>query len=101
MSTTTEVDHMQFWEQLGRARTHGLQLRILNEARKGLVSPTELATALGEPLGNVAYHVKVLAKDGLLTEHHTVPRRGAVQHYYESTLDIPSDLVPAEEAVAA
>ncbi len=34
------------------------------------------------PLNNLAYHVRKLAQAGVLQEEFTVPRRGAIEHFY-------------------
>jgi hypothetical protein len=40
---------------------------------------------MSEPLGVVAYHVRMLRDYGLIYETRTEPRRGALQHYYQRT----------------
>jgi DNA-binding transcriptional ArsR family regulator len=47
-------------------------------------SPKELATQLGEKLGNVSYHVRILVRLGLIELVRETPRRGAVEHHYRS-----------------
>lgn len=34
------------------------------------------------PLNNLAYHVRGLAEAGVLREVFTLPRRGALEHFY-------------------
>lgn len=81
MSTITHDDATLFKAALG----HPLRTRILTAvATTGELSPLDLAEHLTEPLGNVSYHVRILAGAGLLEETRTVPRRGAVQHYYRA-----------------
>src|SRR5215213_6845790 len=69
--------------------SHHLRRRILHHAvKKGAVSPAgttkELEIGvLPKHLSNVAYHFKVLAECGLLTLHHTAPKRGVLEHFYE------------------
>lgn len=72
------------WQAIARTHVHPLKLRILAhlDADQGRQSPTQIATALGEPLGNVSYHVRVLVDEGLLKASGTLPRRGAVEHFY-------------------
>jgi hypothetical protein len=41
-----------------------------------------VARALGEPLGRVSHHVRVLLRLGAIELVGTEPRRGAVEHYY-------------------
>jgi DNA-binding transcriptional ArsR family regulator len=68
---------------LGQALSHPVRIRILVAlADDGEHSPKELAERLDEPLGNVSYHVRSLAGSGAVELRRTVPRRGAVQHYY-------------------
>lgn len=73
--------------RLVKALSHVLRQHILLAAVQGEVSPKGLAKALGEELGQVSYHVKVLRDDceGMLEETRTVPRRGAVEHYYRAS----------------
>jgi hypothetical protein len=73
--------------RLVKALDHVLRQHILLAAVAGEVSPSGLATALDEGLSQVSYHVKVLRDDcdGLIEETRTVPRRGAVEHYYRAT----------------
>lgn len=70
---------------LYRALAHPLRGRILAAVGAGTTSPVELARELGEPLGVVSYHVRVLAKTGLLEPAGTSPRRGALQHHYRAS----------------
>jgi DNA-binding transcriptional regulator GbsR (MarR family) len=44
----------------------------------------ELAAELGEPLGNVSYHVRQLHADGLLQRAGQRTVRGARQRYYRA-----------------
>jgi len=52
----------------------------------GEASPSELADALGEPLGNVSYHVRVPRQLDCLELVRTEPRRGALEHFYRATV---------------
>jgi predicted transcriptional regulator len=60
-------------------------LRALHDAGEAR-SPNELAEALGLMLGNVSYHVKALSKCGVVAMTDAQPRRGAVEHFYASTV---------------
>ena len=64
------------------ALAHPVRTMILRRGADGLISPKEVAEAMGEPLGNVSYHVRILAEAGLLKLSKTEPRRGALAHYY-------------------
>ena len=52
----------------------------------GWRAPNELAKETGEPLGNVSYHVRLLADLECVELVKTEPRRGAVEHYYQATI---------------
>jgi DNA-binding transcriptional ArsR family regulator len=73
--------------RLVKALDHVLRQHILLAAVAGEVSPNELSKALDEGLSQVSYHVKVLRDDcdGMIEETRTVPRRGAVEHYYRAS----------------
>jgi len=51
-----------------------------------VLSPNDLARELGESLGRVSYHVRTLADAGAIELVRTVPRRGAVQHFYRAAV---------------
>lgn len=58
-------------------------LRYLENHNNGGISPSKLANELDHPLGNVAYHIRILAESGVLKLSTTKPRRGAVEHFYK------------------
>jgi hypothetical protein len=60
-------------------------VRILSSLHNGISSPNQLAQELGEPLGNVSYHVKTLLEYDCVELVKTEPRRGAVEHFYRAT----------------
>jgi DNA-binding transcriptional ArsR family regulator len=72
-------------QQLAKALAHPLRVRILTSLQKGISSPNQLAQELGEPLGNVSYHVKTLLEYDCVELVKTEPRRGAVEHFYRAT----------------
>lgn len=53
------------------------------------ISPRELADELGEPLGNVSYHVLVLLGKGAVRLVGNRRRRGAMQHFYSFAIEEP------------
>lgn len=84
-----------------RVVAHPLRPRILRLATTR-TSPSVIAEALGERLGNVSYHVRQLAAAGLLRRAGTVPRRGAVEHFYRTDTAALRDLAAAlEREIAA
>ena len=72
-------------QQLAKALAHPLRVRILTALHKGISSPNQLSQELGEPLGNVSYHVKTLLEYDCVELVKTEPRRGAVEHFYRAT----------------
>jgi DNA-binding transcriptional ArsR family regulator len=67
-----------------RAIAHPLRIRILAILDETTASPVMLAAVLNQPLGIVAYHVRVLFDLGLLELASTKQRRGATEHYYRT-----------------
>jgi len=57
-------------------------VRILGLLEDQVASPSELAQKLHAPLGNVSYHVRILASLNLIRLVSETPRRGSVEHYY-------------------
>jgi DNA-binding transcriptional ArsR family regulator len=51
-----------------------------------VASPNQLAQALGEALGSVSYHVRILRELDCVELVSTAPRRGALEHYYRATV---------------
>ena len=73
-------------QRLMKALGHPLRVQLLTALNAGVASPSELAKETGEPLGNVSYHVRLLADLGCVELVRTEPRRGAVEHYYRATV---------------
>ena len=69
------------WRRRLRIRLRAHVLAILNER---VSSPNQMAEELGEPLGNVSYHVKALLELQCIELVSTTPRRGAVEHFYRA-----------------
>ena len=65
-----------------RALAHPVRAQILTELQKRSASPSQIADAVGESVGVVSYHVRVLTEAGLAELLGTVPKRGALQHFY-------------------
>lgn len=76
----TEIDD----PRLVKALAHPLRISILRVLQGRLASPSEIASEIGAPLGNVSYHVRVLERAGLLKLERTRQRRGAIEHYYRA-----------------
>jgi DNA-binding transcriptional ArsR family regulator len=71
-------------QRLVRALGHPLRVKILEVVQLRKASPSELTELLQAPLGNVAYHVRVLEKCGCIEQVATARRRGAVEHYFRA-----------------
>ena len=61
-------------------------MKIMAILSEGEASPSGLAERLGERLGNVAYHTKMLVDLDCIELTRTAPRRGALEHYYRATV---------------
>jgi DNA-binding transcriptional ArsR family regulator len=70
---------------LGAIVSHPLRARCLVILSERVASPTEIATELGEDVGTIAYHVKVLKRCNCIELVDTAQRRGATEHYYRGT----------------
>jgi DNA-binding transcriptional ArsR family regulator len=80
MKDITDIDD----PRLVKAFAHPLRIRILGIFENQTASPSEIADQLGVPLGNVSYHVRILADYGLIKLVRRTPRRGAIEHHYEA-----------------
>ncbi len=72
--------------KLMKALAHPLRQRILMELNQRIASPSELAEEIGEPLGNVSYHVRMLVDLECIELVSTTPRRGALEHHYRASV---------------
>lgn len=70
--------------RLVKALAHPLRVQILAALQEGTASPSALAEELSAPLGNVSYHVRILANLGLLKLVRKRQRRGAIEHIYQA-----------------
>jgi DNA-binding transcriptional ArsR family regulator len=68
--------------QTVKALSHPLRLQILRLLEEKDGSPVEIATTLGLPVNRVSYHMRQLARFGLIKLVKRTPRRGAVEHHY-------------------
>jgi DNA-binding transcriptional ArsR family regulator len=69
-------------QDLVKALAHSLRVEILRQLEEGPSSPKRLADRMGETLGNVSYHMKVLLRCDCVELVETHPRRGALEHIY-------------------
>jgi hypothetical protein len=73
-------------QRVVKAICHPLRHRLLLAYNQKTASPNQLATELEEPLGNVAYHTRILLDLGAVELVDTAQRRGAIEHYYRATM---------------
>jgi DNA-binding transcriptional ArsR family regulator len=73
--------------RLIKALGHPVRVRALEILNARVASPSELAKELGEPLGNVAYHVKILEENDAIELVRTAPVRGALEHFYRASVN--------------
>jgi predicted transcriptional regulator len=71
-------------KSLGAIVSHALRRRLWDAIAERPISPRELADELGEPVNDVAYHVRVLRDMGVIEPAGTRPVRGATQHFYRA-----------------
>jgi DNA-binding transcriptional ArsR family regulator len=67
------------------ALAHPVRLEVLTMAESEPVSASDAAVALGEPLGTVAYHFRVLHTAGLIELVSEERRRGSIESFYQTT----------------
>jgi len=72
--------------RLIKALGHPVRVRALEVLSERVASPSELAKELREPLGNVAYHVKILEENDAIELVRTAPVRGALEHFYRANI---------------
>jgi DNA-binding transcriptional ArsR family regulator len=68
-----------------KALSHPVRARALTVLNQRIASPSELASEQDEPVGYVAYHVRVLHELGMIELVKTRQVRGATEHFYRST----------------
>jgi predicted ArsR family transcriptional regulator len=81
------------------AVAHPIRLAVLTMAESEPVSASEAAVRLGEPLGTVAYHFRVLHTAGLVELVSEERRRGSVESFYRTTSEGWSEFAEKLEAL--
>jgi DNA-binding transcriptional ArsR family regulator len=71
-------------QRLVKAIGHPIRMRALTLLNERVASPSEISKELKEPLGVVAYHVRILEELECIELVRTEPRRGALEHYYRA-----------------
>jgi DNA-binding transcriptional ArsR family regulator len=75
-------------QRIIKALAHPLRVHILAILNDRMASPSELSKELEEGLSQVSYHVKALKDYDMVEMVKTVPRRGAVEHYYRASAKV-------------
>jgi DNA-binding transcriptional ArsR family regulator len=84
MADTAVDQSAELQTRMIKALGHPLRQRILQSLNERESSPSTLANELGEPIGKVAYHVKILLDHEAIELVRTRPVRGAVEHFYKA-----------------
>ncbi len=63
---------------------HPVRARIWHRVVEGPASPAQMAREFGKSVNELSYHVKCLAKMGVIEEVGSRPVRGAVEHFWRS-----------------
>jgi DNA-binding transcriptional ArsR family regulator len=81
----TEEGDAQDERRLKEALAHPLRARALALFGTDTVSPNQVAKQLDVDVRNLAYHIRVLRRLGLIELVETKQRRGALEHFYRAT----------------
>jgi hypothetical protein len=71
-------------EALAKVFSHPIRVKVWHRLNQSPTSPNRIAMEFGEPLGNIAYHVRELEQYGCIELVDTKQRRGATEHYYRA-----------------
>lgn len=67
-----------------------LRRQVLRRMRdEEMISPLQLAKDFDMALSTISYHVRVLAQCGAITLVRVKPVRGAIKHFYRSSVEPP------------
>ncbi len=69
---------------LMKAASHPIRVQAYSILAEQVASPKEVAELIDEDVSNVSYHIRELAKIGLIELVSTKQRRGATEHFYRS-----------------
>jgi DNA-binding transcriptional ArsR family regulator len=75
----------EFNAELSKVLGHWIRLKAWSIFAEREASTSDVAEEIGEPVSNVAYHVRMLRDLGWIEEVRSEQRRGAVEHYYRAT----------------
>lgn len=69
---------------LAAVLSHPIRSRCLTILTERTASPNEIATLIGEDVGNVSYHVRVLQRLEMIELVDERKVRGAIEHFYRA-----------------
>jgi DNA-binding transcriptional ArsR family regulator len=69
-----------------KALAHPVRAQALTILNQRVASPSELAAEIGQAVGYVAYHVRVLHELGMIELVRTRQVRGATEHFYRGAV---------------
>lgn len=84
MPTTKTKSTQELDQRIAKVLSHPLRQRILTVLNEKVSSPSDIARELGERLGTVSYHTRMLLESDCVELVKTEPRRGALEHYYRA-----------------
>ena len=73
-------------DPLAQVLAHPLREQVLFEYQGEPTTPARVARRLDRPVNLISYHTRVLADHGCLALVRTERRRGAIEHFYRSTI---------------
>jgi DNA-binding transcriptional ArsR family regulator len=73
-------------DQVVKAMSHPIRFQALTILNERVASSKEIAEEVGETIGAVAYHVRVLLDLGAIELVETKRRRGAIESFYRATV---------------
>jgi len=73
-------------DRLAQVLAHPLRDRVLFEYQGEPTSPARVARRLDRPVNLISYHTGVLVEHGCLALVRTERHRGALEHFYRSTI---------------
>jgi DNA-binding transcriptional ArsR family regulator len=68
-----------------KALAHPVRAQALAILNERVASPNEIAQEVDQGVGHISYHINVLKECECIELVETVPRRGAVEHFYRAT----------------
>jgi len=85
-----EARSSELKNRLHKALGHAMRRTILKEmADRGETSPTDMSKITGLRVGQVSYHMRILAKCEAITMTRTRDIQGATQHFYRFAVEDP------------